>query len=573
MSIRVTIDQDVMVPMRDGVRLATDIYRPDTHEPVPVLIHRMPYSKSDKQLLHTLLLAPDDAARRGYAVVVQDVRGTFESEGTFRPYQQEQQDGHDTVEWVLNQPWCNGKLGAYGSSYMGGSALLLSLDAPDALKATVAAVSPISFRAETFVDGLFELGKNVRWAMNQAAGQMARKNLAPTEAADARKDIASHQADPWSYLRRSLNAADLVESVSEHMPFVREYLDHREDDEFWAPIDVVANAHRIAAPTLMVGGWFDPFLRSQLRLFEQLARVGPSGIRDQHRLIVGPWDHQSYLISSAVDSPGLRSFGPSARPGRAGFQDITLRWFDAFLKDDGTPSPAKRIRYFSIGPDRWDETDAWPLPKSSPSRWYVGSGGRANTADGDGVLAGQPVGSAAWDSYRYDPDDPSPSTGGRSILYYVKGGIQDQAPVQQRQDALVYTSPPLLQPLAVGGQVRAELHVRTNVPTTDLVVVLSDVDPAGVATNVVEGTYRLPDGDQTPTPTPVEVDLWDMAYTFPIGHRLRLHVTSSSFPRFERNRNVGRDAPADSSAVAIVELHHDERHPSSVTIPVLSADC
>lgn len=563
-----TIDRDVTVPMRDGVRLATDVYRPLDEDPHPVLILRLPYGKDDIHLVGTLLFSPDDAVRRGYAVVVQDVRGTNGSEGVFEPYRQERADGHDTVRWLLSQPWCDGSLGAYGASYMGGAALQLTVGAPDALKATIAYIAPVSFHAEAYVNGMFEAGKNVRWAVSQAAAQIARQKDARRDPAPALSEISRHLHDPKGFVSSSFDLTEVIAATAEWMPFIDEYLRRRDYDEYWKQADVLPVAGSVNTPVLSIAGWLDPFLRSTLQLFEKLTKDGPADLLGKHRLLIGPWTHEAYLGSTTSSSAGSRIFGPAARGGRLGLKALALGWFDKWLRGMDAETPPEPIRYFDMGRETWKDATAWPPSATEDQRWYLASGGRAISASGDGLLTSQRTSIAPSDSYIYDPTRPAPTVGGRSLLYYEPAGMQDQRRVQARDDVAVYTSSILTRPIEVIGQVRLELFVRSSAPTTDFVVVLSDVDDSGAAMSIVEGTFRLPVGDHSVLPFGCTVDLWHTAYAFQAGHRLRVHITSSSFPRFERNRNVSPDAPRASWSVAVQEIVHDDRHPTALVLPV-----
>lgn len=565
------IDRDVMVPMRDGVRLATDVFRPLDEGAHPVLILRTPYGKDEINLVSTLLFSPEDAVARGYGVVVQDVRGTGGSDGSFDPYRQERDDGHDAAGWVLEQAWCNGALGVYGASYMGTASLDMLIDGPLEVRAALAYLAPVNHHAEAYVDGLFDAGKNVRWAIMQAAAQIARGAPDGRNPDDARAEADRYLRDPEAFLGGSWDLSKAVTATAEWMPFIADYLRHPQYDAYWEQVDVLAAADRISAPVLSIAGWHDPFLRTMLRLFERLTDDGHPGPREAHRLLIGPWTHEFALGVNTTNAAGSRGFGPASRAGRAGLKEHALGWFDRWLRDADPDPSHSPVSYFHMGRERWTSSATWPPAATRTQRWYLASGGHANGADGDGLLATRPVGMATSDTYQYDPADPAPTVGGRVILYHVPAGMQNQAPVQSREDVLVYTSPALMRPVEVLGQVTLELFVRSTAPTTDFVVVLSDVDEHGRAENVVEGAFQLPEGDHTTRPFAGVVDLWDTAYTFAAGHRLRVHITSSSFPRFARNRNVAGDAPPSSAAVAAQEVLHAGTHLSALVLQVASA--
>ena len=576
-SFELLIETDVRVPMRDGVLLATDIYRPiQDHERLPALVLRTPYDKSNRGGWGSLLLDVDDAMVRGYAVVAQDARGCHASQGRFRPITQERDDGYDTIAWVASQPWCNGKVGIWGSSYMGATALQAAVGAPDALKAAIAYLTAGDYyRSWAYVGGAFELGFNIRWAVAQAAAQLRRKehglDQATIDGVLSEADRLAH--DPEAFLSSSLDVRELAPVSCSLIGHITDWIDHPNYDSYWRDIDVVAAAERVTVPILTIAGWHDGFLGSMLPLFEDLRRRGPEAVRTQHKLIVGPWDHQAYLSSIGTSTAGTRNFGPRATGGRAGLRQTALDWFDVWLKDDVPPRSTPAVRFFQMGEDQWMEADTWPVP-SREVRWYLWSAGHANTSSGDGALVNDLPGKLPPDSYRYDPLNPAPTVGGRILLYpHIAGGLQDQHGLEARPDVLVYTSALLVEDVRVCGPVRLELYVRTSAPTTDFTATLVDLDDNGIGLSIADGIVRLSEehGPAQQVRKAV-VDLWQTAYTFPAGHQLRVHVTSSSFPRFDRNRNVASSAAPSEQAAAIQQILHDQRHPSALVLSVADPD-
>jgi putative CocE/NonD family hydrolase len=566
----IVVERDVVVPMRDGVRLAADVYRP-AGGPAPALLHRLPYSKSYRPGISTLIFDPLDAVERGFAVVVQDVRGTGASEGVFRPLHQERLDGHDTIDWVSRQSWCSGSVGLYGSSYQGATTLLASIGAPPALGASLAYLSGAAFRDTWFFEGgALLLGWNVRWVLQRIATQLSRADVEPRLAAKVHQLVQQHASDTLRFLASSVDVGDLLRAVQELAPYWSEWLGHDSADEYWSEIDVPAHAAEIAVPVLQIGGWHDGMLKGQLLLHQALLQPSNPDVAGRHRLVVGPWDHVAYLGTRTLSTAGVRSFGPGAAGGSVGLSRLALQWFEQHL-GGGSTALEPHVRYFHMGPDVWVDADAWP-PAATEQRWHLHSGGRAATRAGDGRLeTAQPPAQQPADSYVYDPLDPAPTVGGRHLIYDpVDSGVQDQGELEDRADVLVYTSVPLPQPLTVTGPVRALLYVSTGAPTTDVVATLVDVSPSGAAHNVVDGIRRLrpEDVDELAGNDALTVDLWDTAYTFAAGHRLRLHVTSSSFPRYERNRNVGPGSAPTDVATALIHLLHDREHPSALVLSV-----
>jgi hypothetical protein len=583
------IDRDVMVPVRDGVRLATDVFRPAGDGPHPALLLRTPYGKQNRATWGPALFEFDDAVERGYAVAVQDCRGTTASEGRFAPILQERDDGHDTIRWVADQPWCDGRVGVWGMSYMGVTALQACVDAPPALRAAVAYVTAGDHTTSWGrTGGAFELGFNLRWMLDQAAAQLARPGAVDEAlAAAVRDEIDRFWADHQGFYRASLDPAALAPAAASTVPIYRQLLDH--DATAMARVDTAAQAERFTAPVLAIAGWQDGMLRSLLRLHAALVARGPAGLRDHHRLIVGPWDHGAYLSPMTGAMAGVRHFGRGAAGGRAGLKDRALGFLDRWLRDGGEDggdgaAASPPVRYFAMGPDRWVDADAWPPPAGAePERWYLWSGGRANSRHGDGRLDPVPPPAQPADGFVDDPADPVPTTGGRALLYpFIPAGFQDQAEVEERDDVLVYTSAPLVEPVSVEGTITLELFVRTSAPTTDLCATLADVGASASASagagsgagsgaggrslSVADGITRL--GLGTPGGVrPVTVDLGDTSYRFDAGHRIRLLVASSSFPRFDRNRNVGPGADPAAGRPAVQQLLHDPAHPAALVLP------
>jgi putative CocE/NonD family hydrolase len=569
-----------MVPMRDGVRLTTDVYRPKTDEPVPVLLLRTPYSKQDVQLVHTTIFEPLAAVERGFAVVVQDARGGWgASEGEFEPIFPERNDGHDAVDWLTSNSWCNGSVGIYGASFMGINALQAIVDAPSALKACVAYICPASFHDNYwYYGGAFEVGARLNWSFSDATrrwGRLAgRFSAEELKAIGAR--IAAFRADPAAFYASDFDPTALPGPVSAMIPYFTNNLSHPSDDvDYWGRGDVISSADRVNLSVLYIAGWYDTFIKSGVDLFQALSEKSPEAVRNSHSLLVGPWEHSAYLGSMTLSSAGQRNFGGAAAGGQAALQSVVLGWFEKRLKGDAGDWNDAGVKYFHIGPDRWEESSTWPPAEVTEQRWYLHSGGRAQTYSGDGVLEPEkPVGSQMADSYVYDPRDPAPVHGGRTLLFSLPSGVQDQRVIQERRDVLVYTSAAMQESLTVKGNVLAELHVSSSAPTTDFFVVLSDVYPDGRAENVAEGMLRLPVVDVAAVGEvrSITIDLQDTAYTFPVGHCLRLHITSSCFPRFDRNRNLapGSGSPSDFT-IAAQRVHHDPEHLSALVLECASS--
>jgi hypothetical protein len=573
--MEIVIDRNVMVPMRDGVHLATDIYRPVRGEPVPALIHRLPYGKHVRSNVDSLLLNPIEAVERGYAVVVQDTRGSGASEGVFDPIFQERADGHDCIDWGSKASWCNGEVGIYGSSYMGVTTLQATVDAPSALKASLAYLTGANYHETwAYVGGAFELGFQLRWSLADASMQIQRSSYEDSAArSQIEEALIDFATDPDGYYASSMDPRSLPRACNQLIPYYAENLDHPNYDDYWNEIDVLAAVDRIRVPVMGIAGWHDAFLKSGVDLYRALIERGPEATQNSHVLVVGPWDHRAYLSASTVSAAGSRNFGPLAAGGQVGLQSMALDWFDRWLKHGEQSFP--QVRYFHMGPNQWKETTTWPPLPLLQEKWYLHSGGNAATRRGDGVLSKDVPGDQLPDSYVYDPENPAPTVGGRHLTYHLPSGVQDQGLTEDRQDVLVYSSSVLVQPLTIIGEVRLDLFFCSSAPTADFYAVLVDVNPDGKAENVADGIIRLllEDSITEGSIRFTSIDLWETAFTFPVGHRIRVHLTSSCFPRFDRNRNVGPSKEnRELSPTAIQRILHNFDHPSALIFQIRESE-
>jgi hypothetical protein len=559
--------------MRDGVKLATDVYRPADGDRHPVLVQRTPYSKSNAWFVGGLIFNPLDAVQRGYVVVVQDTRGRFLSEGEWQPFLNEGADGHDTIEWAASQPWSDGNVGIYGSSYMGVTTIQALVSAPPHLKAALAYVTGSNYHnGWSYSGGAFELGFNLWWTNFLGWDSAMRLKAGDEERAQLLGRLAALASDPWSGAR-SLPLIDVPAFGDGVAGYWRDWLGHPTYDEYWERIDAAARADQVTAPLLQLAAWYDNFLRGQIELHTRLQH------RDDIHLVVGPWDHEAYL-SLGLSTAGERDFGPGALSGPVFAADLAFQWFDHWLRGSDTPlvsTPA--VRYFSMGDNEWREAATWP-PPCTPTSYYLHSGGRANTRHGDGELTlAAPASAEPVDSYRYDPFDPVPSVGGRTLHpCFGPGGIQDQRHVEEREDVLVYASERLIAPVRVAGNVSVVLHVASSAPDTDFTAKVVDVEPDGYCANIAEGIVRARyrnGADALLEPgavTELTIDCWDVAHTFRSGHRICVEISSSNFPRFSRNLNstvrpeLGTTADAN---VAIQHVWHDREHASRLALPVI----
>lgn len=572
----VIVERDVSVPMRDGTVLRADVYRPAEGGPFPVLLQRIPYNKSFAWIAASLILNPLNAADQGYAVVIQDVRGRFNSDGEWTPFHDEAEDGYDTVEWCAEQPWCNGKVGIYGSSYMGVTVWQAVVSAPPHLEAAFAYVTGSNYHEGwTYSGGAFELGFNVWWALFLAGDKLTR--LPEEKVPSAQERLVAGAANPWSvYEHLPLN--DAPPFKDDLAPYYYDWLAHPSYDEYWQAVNVAEQYDQVAVPVLQMTGWFDNFLIGHLRNYTGITAKGATETaRNNQKLIIGPWSHENYL-SLTMTKVGDVELGPGALPTA---EPLAYRWFDYWLKDVDTGiADEPPMRIFVTGANEWRNEEDWPLERATETRYYLHSGGNANTLHGDGVLSTTAAtGPESPDTYLYDPADPVPTIGGRVLMPgIVTGGIFNQQPAEERSDVLVYTSPLMAEDTEVTGPVSVRLWAASSAPDTDFTAKLVDVWPDGYAAIVADGILRARYRESMSEPRLLEsgdvyefdIDLWAVSHVFKRGHRIRLEISSSNFPRFDRNPNTGQEVAGESEMqTAVQTIFHDAEHPSYLSLPVV----
>ena len=509
-----------MVPMRDGTRLATDVYLPaDAADPLPVILVRTPYSK-DKggQPVATA------ACRRGYAFVVQDIRGRFQSEGNDAivfhndGWAAPNRDGHDTLKWIANQPWCDGNIATWGGSALGITQNMLAPDAPETLKAQYVQVAFSNMYTQ---------------AAHQGGG--FRKALVENW-------LGGNRFDPKS---------------------LETFIAREKYDQFWEELNPEAQAHRAVAPGIFAGGWYDIFLQGTINSFVTINSQGGPRARGNCRLIIGPWAHGSF---DDLKYPPNSERRPEAADA--------MRFFDHLLKgaDNGVPDD-KPVHYYVMGdpedPDApgnyWRSADSWP-PPAVPTEVYFHA---------DGSLAFEPPSAAgAKLSYKYDPNDPVPTVGGQNLT--LPKGPMDQRKVESRPDVLLFTTDTLTEPAEVTGRIFARLYVSSDCPDTDFTVKLTDVYPDGRSMLLTDGICRARYRESVREASFLEpgevcevtVDLWSTSIVFNRGHKIRVAVSSSNSPRFDPNPNTGKPLRADDQKrIAGNTLHLSKRHPSHIILP------
>ena len=525
---RVVVDRAIDIPMPDGAVLKADRWYGDTPagRAAPILLSRTPYGRKVEGLYGQLF------AERGYQVVLVSCRGTFDSQGVWEPFFNEQRDGHAVLEWLARQPWFSGRVGLFGGSYVGLTQWAVAGDAPDFVRAMSPTITSSNFRTLMYPGESFALETASTWVYGlhyQADG------LLRTLWTGARN------RKPLARAARTAPLADAdVAMVGEHIPPFQDWLAHdAPGDPWWERVDF-SGAVRTAPPALVTAGWFDIFAKDQIADYVALRAAG----RDA-RLRVGAWGHGS----GPMVALNLRE---------------TLAWMDAHVRERGLP-PGDRVELFDIGAKTWRGFEEWP-PPATTTAWHLQPAG--------GLSTDAPPATAAPDRYRYDPNDPTPGVGG-ATLNGRNGKPVDNRKVEARPDVLTYTTEPLDRDVTVAGPVRAELHLRSSLEHTDFFVRLCDVDAKGRSVNLCDGIRRLRPGDRDVARNDdgtfaLTLELSPTANTFRRGHRIRLQVASGAHPIYARNPGSGEPlAKATTFVVADQEVHHDGAHPSALILPVL----
>jgi putative CocE/NonD family hydrolase len=578
----VTRSVDVPARMRDGVILRADVYRPTTDKPTPVILMRTQYGKSAAQVQPERFQSPDWFASHCYIVVVQDIRGQYASDGVFYEYAHDRDDGYDAVEWAATLPGSNGKVGMYGSSYVGATQWLAATAAPPHLAAIVPSNTASDYyEGWTYENGAFRLGFIEPWMTEDIVESAAANRKDKATVADMH--AASLAIARWMKTAPYDRLSFLQPDNPVVAPYFFDALKHPTNDAYWQAFSIEPRWNKVTVPVLAFDGWYDAFLDGALRNFNGVRTKGATALaRDNQRIVIGPWEHIGWGRPGAVVSPRLAALGPVAN---SPVDELMLAWFDHFLKgEDNHVEGGPRVDYFVMGENRWHVAHEWPIAGTDYQSWRLASGGNAASVMGDGRLAPPAASDAGGppDSYAYDPANPVPSVGGHSCCAWSSGpqGQFDQSAIEQRADILVFSSPPLQQALEITGPVKVILYARSTAPDTDFTAKLVDVYPDGTAINLNNGIQRASFRDSSTHPTPIvpgevyryEIAVWPTSNLFKAGHRVRLEISSSDFPQFDPNPNTGETlAHSSRTVVATQTILHDAEHPSALILPVIPA--
>jgi uncharacterized protein len=565
--VQINSDYGVTMKTRDGVTLRADLYWPGAEGKYPTLLQRTPYNKENAAEFAR------KAAARGYLVVVQDVRGRYSSDGEWYTFKHESEDGYDAVEWAAALPRSDGRVGMFGGSYVGATQMLAAIAHPPHLAGICPVVTASNYHENwTYQGGAFEQWFNESWTSGLAQDTL---NRVIRENTNARVGAAVLPLDqyPVFNIPTPQNAAALTGRLA---PYFLDWLAHPTYDDYWKQWSIEENYGKIQVPALTIAAWYDIFQGGSLRNYLGMKEhAGTEAARYGQHLLVTIGGH-----AGGGRHIGDVDFGPAA--AQFDENDVTLDWYDYLFKGKQNEfANGKPVRIFVMGLNEWRNEESWPLKRAKATSYYLTSQGKANSAAGDGSLSTKGAKTEAVDTYVYDPANPVPTVGGPLCCDspHLAAGPRDQKEVEARQDVLVYSTEPLANDVEVTGPVSLDLFAKSSAVDTDFTAKLVDVGPDGFARNLTEGILRARFRESTEAePKPItagevyeyKIDLWSTSNVFMKGHRIRLEVSSSNFPRFDRNLNTGKDDATDGEMVkATNTVLHDGAHPSALILPVV----
>lgn len=539
---------NVKVQARDGTALATDVYLPAGDGPFPALVGRTPYNKNQAAL--AALVKPWTG--RGYAFVVQDCRGRGDSDGTFTPYVNEGPDGYDTIGWMAEQPWSDGNVILRGGSYSARSSWLTALEKPPNLRAMIILACP----SDPFVE----------WPTSATTPMM----VSWFRLVDGRLTQNVDGVD-WMSVYNHLPLSTMDERAGYNSPHWKRAMAHTSRDAYWDPMRYQNRFHELDVPVIHVSGWYDDEqIGTPLNFIGMTSAAISKEAREAQRLLMGPWGH----AINAASKLGEVDFGPSAIIDLEGY---LAKWSDRVL--GRSPEDVPRVRIFVMGTNEWRDETEWPLARTRFTDYFLQSGGNANSRYGDGALTTDgPPSREREDVYRYDPERPVPFITEQKSSQI--GGPDDYSAIEQRADVLCYSTDPLEEDLEITGPVKLILFASSSAVDTDFTAKLVDVHPTGFCQRICDGVIRAryrkgPEKAVLIEPGTVyefEVDMWNTSVVFKEGHRIRLEVSSSAFPKFDRNLNSG-ESIAEGTRIEVAEnrVWHDTAHPSRLVLPIIAS--
>lgn len=577
----IMIDKNVQIPMRDGTITRADVYRLKDVPPGPVILVRTPYSKEDiVHIIAEIFIDPFEMVREGYVWLVQDVRGRFASEGDFEPFRNELEDGYDTVEWASIQSWSNGRVGMCGSSYVGMTQWLAATQNPPHLRCIVPTMTASNYHeGVSYRSGALDFGTSLFWHLAVIGQDYLMREIEKGNVSTEVLEKLAKAAENMDEILKSRPLRNI--SPLEEMPWLKNWYDHSSYDEYWksiAPKEYYQTMNNIAV--FNIGAWFDIFLGGTIENYIGMSQKENAMGSEGNRLLIGPWSHAEFSGRFAEMDFGLSASAYAAKLGVK-----VKRFIDFWLKDE--PNGLEKeppVEIFVMGENKWKTAESFPLPETVWTKFYIHSGGTANTLNGNGYLDSMIPQSEQEDVYLFDPRNPVPTVGGNTLLlgYNINYNVgpKDQRSVEQRSDVLCYTSESLTEPIEIIGQVKAVVYASSSAKDTDWTVKLVDVHPNGHAFYMMEGILRgryhksLEQAEllETGKVYQFEIDLWATAHVFKPGHRIRVEISSSNFPRYDVNTNTGGDISKDHHkdiVQAVNKIYHTSEYPSHIILPVI----
>jgi putative CocE/NonD family hydrolase len=570
-SYAVITQSGVSMKTRDGVTLYADIYRPKADGTFPVILMRTPYDKSV-----SWAAGPGyQAATHGYVFIVQDVRGRFTSEGEWYPFRHEMADGYDAVEWAAALPYSNGKVGMTGGSYVGATQMLAAVAHPPHLAGICPVVTASNYHdGWTYQGGALEQWFDQNWTTQLATNTLWRLIAKDTNALLGAPTLPLNRYPAFNY--EALPAG--ADSTAQLAPYYLDWLAHPDYDAYWKQWSIEEHFSDIQVPALHIGGWYDIFLTGTLRNYMGIkAHGGADAARNGQRLLIQIGGHAGFGRHI-----GDLDFGDEAIKFPS--TEVVLAWYDYLFKgaQNEFSDASKPVHVFVMGENAYHTESDWPVPGNKVTRYFLHSDGAANSLRGDGDLSVAPPKKETPDKFTYDPANPVPTIGGSLCCdaKHYEPGPRDQRAAENRNDVLVYSTKPLAEDMEVTGPLTLELWAKSSAVDTDFTAKLVDVSPTGFATNLTDGILRMRYRDSQEKPEmmnpdqiyKITVDLWATSNVFKKGHILRLEVSSSNFPRFDRNLNTGAEQATSRDFVSATNtILHDAEHPSALLVPVIPA--
>ena len=543
----VKIENNVPAKMRDGVVLMADVYRPLADGTFPVILQRTPYNRTNNSGENVA------TASHGYVVIIQDTRGRYQSQGTFYPFRYESQDGYYTVEWAAALPYSNGKVGMFGGSYVGATQMLASIAKPPHL----VSIFPYVTASEYYEGWTYQSGALMQWFASSWTSGLAQDTVSRQvgEISDPKSWVPQLPVDAYRLI--ALPGAGIA-------PYFRDWVAHERDDDYWKPWKISDHYGEMTVKALHSGGWHDLFLKGTIQNYMGMRRSSPAAAGQ--RLLLGPWGHTG---TSPEGKIGDWTFGKQAV---LDFNQILWNWADYSLKDvQNEYATGAPVRIFIMGENVWRDEQDFPLARAQNTNYYLHQGALTTAA---------PAADETAEAYGYDPANPVPTIGGRLCCgnNQLPPGPADQHPNEGRSDVLVFSTPPLEKDIEVTGFIHARIYAESSAVDTDFTAMLTDVEPSGYSRLLTDGIVRARYRNSTTKVELIEpgkiyeydIDLWATSNLFKAGHRIRLAISSSNFPRFDRNLNTGEPALGATRILkAQQKLYHDAAHPSSLVLPVI----